>query len=527
MTDSDLFLGGRVFTGRRYSEALLVEGGEVLLAGTESEARRTAATGAARHDLHGGLLVPGLIDAHIHVADLTRAREGLDLGGVASVPNLVETVRRWADAHPSGPVSGRGWDPERFPGGTWPAREDVDRAVPDRPAVLTHVSGHAVVVNSTALRAAGLDRSVPDPPGGRVGRAPDGTPDGRLFESAIGLVERGLGPRPTPEPAALARTLSVAASLGLTALGAMSADPEEALALRDLAGSESLTVRTRVYLRGDRWEGFFRAPSAPAGPPGRFAVVGVKAYTDGAFGPRTAWLAEPYLDAPGSSGLPVAVETELDALLAAARERDLAPALHAIGDRAVEYAVTKLGGLPPYRGAPDRIEHAALTPPPVIESLVRVRPALVVQPGFVWSDHWLGARLGGARARWAYAFRSLVDHGLLVAGSSDAPYDPIDPWRGLRAAVQRTDPVGRSANPTPTEALAPEVALQLYTVNAGAALGEAALGALEPGSPADLLLLEAPSLELAFPAGSLGIRETWMAGVRWEPGARARDPQSV
>ncbi|MCI4339568.1 MAG: amidohydrolase [Thermoplasmata archaeon] len=512
MSESTLLVGGRVFTGRRYCEALLIENGQVLVAGSEAETRRAAPTGVELRSLRGALVLPGLIDAHFHIADVTRSREGLNLGGITSVEALVEKVREWSSEHPGRSVVGRGWDPERSASRAWPSRRDLDRASPDRPTVVLHVSGHAGVANSAALAAAGIDRASNDPVGGRIGRDADGTPDGRVFESGL----RELIGRPDdldlPAPAALRRTMAWAATFGLTTLGAMSAAPEEALALADLSRSGKLPGRVRVYLHSNRWEEYFRVAPSAAGPAGRFAVVGVKAYTDGAFGTRTAWLSEPYADETGTSGLPVAAEENLRAVIAAAAGRGLAPALHAIGDRAVEFALRMLEPLGRLEHAPARVEHAALTPPTVFAALARVRPALVVQPGFIWSDHWLAQRLGAPRTRWAYAFRSLIRQGHLLAGSSDAPYDPADPWRGIRAAVERADAEGRSANPTPEEALQPEEALGLYTLNAGIALGEPALGLLEPGSPADLVLLGSSSLERAIAEGSASVQETWVDG---------------
>ena len=151
--------------------------------------------------------------------------------------------------------------------------------------------------------------------------------------------------------------------------------------------------------------------------------------------------------------------------------------------------------------------------PRVLAVLDAVRPALVVQPGFVWSDWWLPDRLGPEKVRWAYAFRTLIDRGHLLVGSSDAPYDPPDPWRGLRAATERRDELGRSANPDPREALAFEEAAQLYGVNAGTALGEPSLGSLEVGSKADLIVLEATSLGEAVRVGAKAVRETWVEGL--------------
>jgi predicted amidohydrolase YtcJ len=514
MTDSTLFTGGRVFTGRRYCDALLVEGGDVVVAGSEAEARRAAPAGVDRRDLAGGLLLPGLIDAHFHVTEVTRVREGLDLAPVRSIEALTDRIREWGVEHSSGPIHGRGWNPERSRDRRWPTRHDLDRAVPERRVVVVHASGHAMIVNSAVLGAAGFDRSTPDPPGGRLGRDPDGSPDGRLYEAAIRLLERRLGPSESPPPAALRRTMQWAASFGLTTLGAMSAAPEEANALCALSVSGSLPGRVRVYLHGGRWEEYFGSSAQAEGDAGRFKVVGVKEYTDGAFGTRTAWLSEPYADAPGTSGMAVSSEAPLPELLEAISKRGLAPALHAIGDRAVGYALGLLETFPRSSAAPPRIEHAGLTPPSLFAPLARVRPALVVQPGFVWSDSWLGERLGPTRARWAYAFRSLKDQGHLLAGSSDAPYDPVDPWRGIRAAVQRSDPEGRSANATPGESLTPEESLRLYTANGGAVLGEPALGLLEPGSPADLLVMRVPSVEQAVQVGCESVWETWVGGVK-------------
>jgi predicted amidohydrolase YtcJ len=512
MTEAVAFVGGRVFTGRRYVRALLLEGSEVLAAGTESAVRREAPTGAEVVDLAGALVAPGLIDAHLHVAEVTRHREGLSLAGIASLPALEAAVHDWAAQHPTGALVGRGWDPERFPAGIWPTRGDLDRWVADRPLALVHASGHALVVNSAALAAAGIFAGTVDPPGGRFGRGPDGEPDGRVFESAVGHLEMRLPPPEPLAPEALRRTLAAAAALGLTSLGAMSAGPEETIGLRRLAASGALPVRVRVYLRASRAAEYFRDPGGPSGAPGWFSVVGLKAFTDGAFGPRTAWLSAPYADDPSTSGMASATDEQLRSVLEMARARRLVPALHAIGDQALVRALALLREYPLAYGRHARIEHASLAPPELWPALGEVRPALVVQPGFLWSDVWLRARLGVGRARWAYPFRSLLDRGHLLAGSSDAPYDPIDPWRGLNAAVHRAGPDGRSANPEPLEALVPEDAVRLYTANAGAALGEPLLGQLEPGAPADLVRLDASDLTTALGRGASAVRETWVAG---------------
>ncbi|HEY1199183.1 MAG TPA: amidohydrolase [Thermoplasmata archaeon] len=519
MSESRLWTGGRVFTGRRYTEAVLVDQGTVVEVGPDADVRRSAPTGTEVVPLGGRLVLPGLIDAHLHLDDLARFREGLDLTDVRGLDDLVRKVREWAAAHPTGPVVGRGLDVDRSLDGRWPLQQDLDRAVNDRPVVVYHTSGHAAVANGFALSAAEVgSRSVAELHG-RVGRTVDGRANGILYEEALQWVAPLTGMPGDTE--GVVRTLGFLASFGLTTVASMNVSPEELAVLRSLAVEDRLPIRVRSYLRLLR-VGDIRGPDlAPAGRPGRFAVVGTKGFTDGAFGPRTAWLSEPYADAPDGCGLAVESDEALSSALAAAHDLGLAPALHAIGDRAVVRAAHLLEPYARRAGASARIEHVGLTPPAVLSVLEAVRPALVVQPGFVWSDSWLPERLGADRVRWAYAFRTLTDLGHHLVGSSDAPYDPPDPWRGLKAATERRDDLGRSANPDPREALAFEEAARLYGSNAGTALGEPSLGSLEMGSKADLIVLEAKSLGEAIRVGARAVRETWVEGVRVFPAGGA------
>ncbi len=512
MPATHLWYQGRIFTGRRFVEALLVDDGRVTAVGSIEEVRRSAPTGTEVHDLAGRFLIPGLIDAHLHLLEIARMRTSLDVRGVRSFDALAERIRAWGRDHPKGAIVGGGWEAEQFAEGRAPDREVLDRAEPDRPVVLYHTSGHSALVSGAVLAAVGIDAATPDPPGGRIGRGPDGSPNGLLFEDAMRSVGTFVSAEFPPDPATLGSTLESLPALGLTTVATMSAGAVESRILRELSGGARPTPRVRAYARLARLTDFSDSELTPRDPDGRFGVIGVKAFTDGAFGPRTAWLSEPYADRPETDGLPVGSEQELAESIAAAAARGLAPALHAIGDRAVARALRLVAPWVGKTPSPARIEHAALTPPAILGELDRIRPALVVQPGFVWSDAWLGERLGRSRARWAYAFRSLIERGHLLAGSSDAPFDPIDPFRGLTALHCRRDPLGRSANPAPEEALSAEEAFAVYTVNGGRALGEDDLGRLEPGARADLVIVDAPDAGRAIQEGASGVRETWVAG---------------
>jgi hypothetical protein len=360
MTEAVLVVGGRVFTGRRYAEALLVEGPRVVVAGTEAQVRREAPTGADRIDLSSSLVVPGLADAHLHLGELTREREALDLGPVASISALQEHLRRRAEERPRGPLVGRGLDLETLAERRWPTVAELDAAVADRPVVLQHASGHAAVANSPALeRAYGPVR------GGR----PDGPRNGVVVEEELDALRPVVREGLPLTPEAVERTMRELAALGLTAVGTMNTGEEELSILRQLDRDGRLPFRVRAYppigrvpegaLLGER-DG------------GRLRVVGVKAFLDGAFGPRTASICGPYADDASTEGIDRGDDASLRGALDEACRRGLGPALHAIGDRAVERAIRLLSGRPAARSPPGS---SMLASPPHASSSRSVRPA--------------------------------------------------------------------------------------------------------------------------------------------------------
>ena len=400
MTEARRFTGGRIFTGRRFVEALLVEDGRVVSLGSEEEVARASPTGCEGEDLSGGLVAPGLVDAHLHVAEVVRAEQGLPLEGLRAREEIGERLRRWAEMHPAGPIVGRGWSVEGFSDGEEPTRRDIESVVADRPVVLYHVSGHAAIVNGYVLDAAGITAGSPDPPGGRWGRGPDGTPNGRLYERALGAVARFSSGAYPPDPRAIGRTLRSWAALGVTTVGTLNTDPEELEVLATLAKSGDLPVRVRAYLRYARFSEVDFGRRLDAAEGGLLSVRGTKSFADGAFGPRTAWLSQPYADRPDSAGDSTLGAAELAEVVERTVSAGLVPAVHAIGDRALGAVLHAMDGASP-APTPLRVEHAALVPPELHSVLDRVRPALVVQPG-VRLERWLApspARAGASSIR--------------------------------------------------------------------------------------------------------------------------------
>lgn len=515
-TDDRLWLDGRIFTGRELIEAMLVEDGRVRALGSEAEVLRDRPTGAVIERLGGRLVLPAFIDSHVHILESSVRFGGVDLSGVADWAEFEARLRVWTMHHPVGPVLGGGWDHERLPSPGWPSREFLDRVVGDRPALLDRICEHVTVANSAALESAGVDRSLPDPPGGRIGRHSSGEPNGLLFDNAIRwtipLREQWAQNHRTTIREMLGRW----AGLGLAAVGAMSVRPAEWRMLEQLDREEPLPLRVRGYLRLDRWRP--GAHPRPRDGEERVALRGVKASMDGALGSRTAWLREPYDDAAGERGLRIWEPGELGEGLRAAAGEGFGIALHAIGDRALAQALDALEELGHPPGS--RIEHASVAPPDLRSRLARDRVTTVIQPEFRSSDWWLVQRIGRARAVECYPFRELLDSGVPVAGSSDSPVESIDPWPALRSLLE--PPRFGSAPGT----FSPGEALSLYTDAGARALGLPQLGGLVPGGPADFLVLESPTWEFALRSERCPMSSVWSGG-RSRSGARGPPVRSA
>jgi predicted amidohydrolase YtcJ len=483
----------RVYTGfrpTRMVEAFLAVGGRVAYAGYEAEALRLARLAGealgCRPRVHRveGVVAPGFVDAHLHLAALGFEAGGLDLRGVEDIEELKRLVAEAARRRPRGWIYGRGWDQDSL--GTWPTRYDLDEAAPGRPVLLMRVCGHAAVASTEALRLLGLlgEEARASP---HVDRGCDGAPTGILFEDEAWRAYREA--RRSTDPAKIVlegqeRLLRA----GVTTAATMGADAHEARGLLGAWRSGALRMRVRVYLDWGLYEALHQAGLVPAGLGDEMLrITGVKLYMDGSLGARTAWLREPYSDDPGNTGRRLLDARGLARRASIAASDGLDVAVHAIGDAAVLEAARGLAAA----GVRGRVEHASLAPREAVEALREAGARAVVQPGFIISDYWAHERLGD-RVRSLYPFRSMLSAGLVLGFSSDAPVEPPSPLRGVYAAAARPGPIGEA---TPGERLDVETALHLYTQGSALALGEPRLGCLEPGCHADAVVLSEDPLE--------------------------------
>lgn len=464
-------------------------------------------------DVPTGVVVPGLADAHGHLVSFGESLEALDLVGTRSVEEVVERARRAAETLPEGAwLVGRGWDQNDWPEGAreFPDRALLDAALGDRPVVLERVDGHAAWVSSAALAAAGIDERAPDPPDGRLVRRPDGAASGVLVDGAMGPLGRAV---PGAGDATIRRRAVLAARalarLGHTALHDMGSPPHVADVLLALGGEGALDLRLHVYLDGADPS---IADALAAGPRqrGLVTVTGVKFLLDGALGSRGAALLAPYSDDPSNAGKLLWDPTVLRLRARAAMQRGFSVAVHAIGDRANRIAIEVLGELArelPAAPRP-RLEHVQILAAEDIPALGARGLVASMQPLHCTSDMpWAPSRLGPDRLAGAYAWRSVLRGGALLAFGSDCPVEHPDPLAGLYAAVTRrspTPPHGVEPFAPAEERLDLTTALAAFTRGAAAAVGEGdRRGMLRVGADADLTVLQTDPFAPGQPAEAL------------------------
>lgn len=525
--ESVIYTNGAIWTGdpaRPWAEALWVTGETIAAVGTEEDvAARAAETAGTRVvDLGGAYLMPGLVDAHAHVQGFGLGLDRVDLVGTTSLQETLERVRRRVvqarEAGHTGWIRGRGWDQNDWAGHDFPTARDLDRVSETYPVVLTRIDGHAYWVNSRALAVAGIKAGTADPPGGRVLRDAKGEPTGVLVDAAKDLV---LAVMPEVDAATKARGIRLAARAmaraGLTGAHDMGMSEAELAIYRSLADEGALGVR--IYASISATDPHLDRVLA-AGPDrtwrdGCFKLGMVKFYVDGALGSRGAALLEPYSDEPGNRGLFQLPPDSLRAGMQAALAAGFQCAVHAIGDAANRAALDAWesisGGDPaafahpvpeapasdvgdvPSRIPPVRIEHAQVVAPEDLPRFGRLGVVASMQPTHATSDlPWAGERLGKERLRGAYAWRTLVDEGAVLAAGSDFPVESHDPRFGLYAAVTRRAVEGGPAGGwSPEERLTRNEALVAFTAAPAYVSGDLdRLGTLTPGKLADFVVFD-------------------------------------
>lgn len=507
-------------------ESIAFQDGKVL--GTSDEGLlKNEYPSAEVIDGQGNVMLPGLIDAHAHVMNLGFNESEVNLSDTRSREEAVEKVKKYAEENPDLPwVRGRGWNHTRWNDiEDFPSAEDLDEAVDDRPVWLTRVDGHAGWANTEAMKQAGISRDTPEVDGGSIQRDGNGNATGIFVDHAMNLIENELPERTDDErETALELALSEMKKHGITSVHDAGVDVETWNLYKQFAEKEQLTIRIYGMISG---AGEIFDKLAEDGPVDSLAndllaLCSVKLYADGALGSRGAAMMEPYSDESDNTGLLFEDEKEMAELIHKAASEGFQVNVHAIGDQANRMVLNahenvrrQLDETQDFR---HRIEHAQVVNEDDIPQFKELDIVASMQPTHATSDMNMAEdRVGTQRIGGAYAWRSFLDQGPIVAAGSDFPVEDVNPFYGLYSAVTRQDQEGEPPNGWYSEqALNREEALRAFTIDAAwAAHQEEKLGSLEAGKWADFILIdrnyfEVPDEEI----WQIKVVETWLAGEK-------------
>jgi len=493
----------RIYTvdeNRPVVDAMAIRGGRVVATGPQRGVMTLRGPNTQVIDLHGRTVIPGMIDAHVHLLNLGNSLRNVDLVGTNSYDEVVaRVVARAKDTPAGGWIVGRGWDQNDWGDTRFPTHEALSRAVPNNPVVLTRIDGHATLVNAAAMRAAGVTAQTQDPSGGRLERNPDGSPTGVLVDAAMGIVNQKVPPATTEQVKnATQAAIAEMNRWGLTSVHDAGVGRAVIDAYEEVAREGRFNIRDYVMVaNNDSAINHYLQRGPQAGLyDNRLWIKAIKISADGALGSRGAALIEPYSDDPKNTGL---------ALVPAGRVRDVAVKalragfqvnVHAIGDRAnrtvlneFEEALNQV----PVADHRFRIEHAQIIHPDDVPRFAQLGVIPSMQASHQTSDmYWAVNRLGPTRVLGAYAWRSLLNTGVIIANGSDLPVERTNPLISFEAAVSRQDAKGWPAGGWyPEQRMTREEALKSMTIWAAyAGFMEKDVGSLSPGKLADFVVLD-------------------------------------
>ncbi|MEA3336093.1 MAG: amidohydrolase [Chloroflexota bacterium] len=506
----DLVLwNGRLWTqDLRFPDAtaIAIRDGHILAVGSDDEIRDLARPNTESVDLRGRRVLPGLTDAHFHFKGWALARRRLRLAGLPSLAAAQEAVGQAAQSAPPGQwIRGQGWNETNWPERHFLSAADLDAVAPDHPVFLHRSDLHLATASSMALRLAGITADTPDPEAGVIDRDGAGQPTGVLRDKAMDLVS-AVAPKPGDDEIDLAMRDAIveAHRLGLTGIHDFRSTGAEKgrvdmLAWQRLWQRQALDLRVWAMIAGESLDAMIALGLRTGFGDDRLRTGGIKLFADGSLGARTAWMLDDYQD--GGTGLPIVPMAEIADKVARADAHGISVGIHAIGDQAIHELldvfteVLPASSPPPFAvpSAPHRIEHMQHSRPGDLKRLGELGLVSSVQPLHVVDDMGLVEwAVGDDRARWTYAFRTMMEGGAVLALGSDAPVADPNPFLGIHAAVTRQRPDGTPAGGWfPEQCLTVAEAVYGYTMGPAIASGQTdRLGSLSPGKLADCVVLD-------------------------------------
>lgn len=506
-----VILNADVYTsdaGQTRAQAFAVKGGRFTAVGTSAEISGMVGAETLIIDAGERTILPGLIDAHIHLVSGLRLFNGVDLSYIPDKATWLKLIKEKDTQLPEGQwIIGGNWD-YTLGEGVLPSKEDLDAIVPDRPVLLEDIDGHSAWANSKAIELAGITAETSVPTGGQILLDPEtGAPTGIFLEQASGLFDGLPGLEPTPEQIrdALRRAVKKANSYGITGVHEMGSLKSADLFM-DLLSTEDLTVRT--------WFGTFGMQDSPSGAAKArenlntqahayenqasgplFEYGFIKFVIDGVLSTYTAVLEEPYSDRPDVNGVPFVTQAALEADISAANQSGFPVAVHAIGDGAVATVLDAYAaaGNPP-EGLANRIEHIEVIQPDDVKRFADLGITAVMQPNHATGTigKYINERLGDDREKNAYVWQTMLKNDVDLVLSSDWPTSPLSPFAHFSDAVFRESPFGLGNGPWhPEEAVTFEQALTAYTQSAADLTPwRGQIGSITVGKWADFVIVD-------------------------------------
>ena len=517
-----IYINGNVYTMENETEkvqAFAVRDGKIIAVGTTDEISKFSCEESV--DLKGQTVLPGFIDAHVHLLAYGAGLLSVELRNLESIAEVMEALKKRALITPNGEwIRGLNFDQERFTEDRMPTREDLDKVSMNHPILISRYCQHIHVANTVALRMAGIDRETAEKDS-LCKTDENGEPNGILWDTAVEPVLRII-----PNPIATYEAKKEAAKAvcydmakyGITSAHTVRGrhvDLDEYLNIyQDLEDEGQLPVR--IYASFDEF------PNLPmrTGLGNEKVKYGYyKIYVDGSLGGRGAYFTDPYNDEPSTYGAMIHTADEIDKLVKHANDMGLQIGVHCIGDRAIDAVVSAIEKAYAENPRPDarfRLIHVLGINKELIERCKKLPIMFDVQPKFLSSDvHWAEDRLGAERSKYGFAWKKLIDAGFVVTGSSDCPVEPYNPFLGIYAAVTRQDLDGwPEGGWYPENKLSVYEALCLYTKNgAYASFEEKIKGTIATGKLADFIIIDKdPYKVAASELKNIHVLKTYLGG---------------
>ena len=488
-------------------EAVAVKDGKVLAVGTTSEMKTWKRSGTEIIDLEGKIVLPGLIDSHLHMVGTGIALSQINCRTppIKSISDLADAVKEKAsDVKPGEWILGRGWDQAKLSDHRDPNRWDLDEASSENPVWLTRTCGHLSVVNSRALEIAGISKDTPQPVGGHIVKDENGEPTGLLQEGpAMDIVRQHIPSQDLERTAEAIKLASNAFSeVGITGVIEAGIEPLDMRAYQKVATEGGLTVRVNMMLRGrvtgeSAEESAARIKDFPMTTgygDDLLRFLGLKLLIDGGVGGRTALLREPYEDDLDNIGILTMAEEDLQKRVDAGNLAGMMVGIHCAGGKAMDIvlnAFEETDKLKPIKGRRFAIIHAYQPTEQNFETCRRLGIAVASQPSFLY---YLGEsyyeNVGHERSEWLKPHRAWIDNGIIVASGTDSPVTPYLPFPSLWTSIARRTEVNNVQMGT-EQSITREEAIRLYTINgAYHTFEETIKGSVEPGKLADMIVVD-------------------------------------